>query len=87
MSGTFLRVDMTCYLILIDEERECEGGCVEPVGPGLVAMTDEVQGEQLMPICGTCLESLDPRLAAMQKRALRIATIERQLPLTRKGSS
>ncbi len=60
---------MTCYLTITDDESECEGGCAEPVGPGLVAMTDEMRNRKLVPICANCLKSLDPRLAVVLRTA------------------
>ncbi len=56
---------MTCYLTIVAYEYECEGGCVEPVGPGLIAMTDEMRNGNPVPICPTCLASLDPQLAVV----------------------
>lgn len=67
---------MTCYLTITDREHECEGGCVEPVGPGLIAVTNEMGSGELMPICATCLESLDSRLAAVLSSALPIEVVE-----------
>lgn len=63
---------MTCYLAIAERAHECEGGCSEPVGPGLVGLTDELRGQKPVPICSTCLSSLDPRLRFVLERGSRL---------------
>ena len=50
-------------LIVSEIARECEG-CTRDVGPGMIAITDEVVGDKLVAQCVRCLSSLDPLLAA-----------------------
>ncbi len=52
---------MASYLAIIDEEQQCPD-CAQPVGPGLVGVTDEIGPGKIMPVCGTCFHGLDPRL-------------------------
>ncbi len=52
---------MASYLAIIEEERKCEG-CQQQVGPGLAGFTDEIGPGKIVPICGACFHSRDPRL-------------------------
>ena len=54
---------MARFLIVSEIGREC-GGCTTDVGPGLIALTDEVLDDKLVAQCPRCLSSLDPLLAA-----------------------
>ncbi len=54
-----------CCLAFSPVETECSG-CGRPVPPGLAGFTDEI--ETLMPVCETCLRSLDPVLYGMLRK-------------------
>ncbi len=55
---------MACFLRISGSARECEG-CGAAIGPGLIGLTDEINGPpRLDPQCQECLFSLDRRLAA-----------------------
>ncbi len=57
---------MAVYLTFAGRGAEC-AGCTNEIRHGLVGWSDEITGERLQPFCRTCVESLDPKLAAVQR--------------------
>ncbi len=52
---------MATYLRFFEQAREC-AGCGLPAGPGVGGVTEDMLPGRLLPVCTTCLHSLDERL-------------------------
>ena len=57
---------MAVYLTFAGRGSEC-AGCANEIRRALVGWSDEITGDRLQPFCRTCIESLDPKLAAVQR--------------------
>ncbi len=59
---------MRSYVAIVESTLECEA-CTRPAGPGTTGFTEDMIPGRVVPVCATCLRSLDPRLHKLQQLA------------------
>ncbi len=59
---------MRTYVAIVESVLECEA-CARRAGPGTTGFTEDLIPGRLVPVCATCLESLDPQLYKLQQLA------------------
>ncbi len=59
---------MRSYVAIVESTLECEA-CTRPAGPGTTGFTEDMVPGRLVPVCPTCLQSLDPQLHKLQQLA------------------
>ncbi len=57
---------MRTYVAIVECAQECEA-CAGQAGPGTTGFTEDMVPGRVVPVCATCLTSLDPRLAKLQQ--------------------